>query len=90
MLVEGKRDQGMSLYDVMALEKAIIAAKIAAEDSLGFRIPDGVANSVLMYADRKRRIARKPESYLPLLYENELTDFFARMEINLRGVQTNV
>ena len=63
----------------------IEAAKASAEETLGFLIPEDIAREVLEYAKRKRFVAGKPESYLPLLYENELTDYFMRLEINLRG-----
>ena len=33
---------------------------------------------------------RKPDSYLPLLYENELTDYYMRLEINVRGGMVDV
>lgn len=49
-------------------------AREAAESSLGFKIPDVVATSVLWYARRKCELAEQPESYLPL-----------RLAINLKG-----
>ncbi len=61
------------------------AARAAAEKALGFHIPDNIAEEVLDYAKRKCEQNRKPDSYLPLLYENELTDYFMRLAINLRG-----
>jgi hypothetical protein len=61
------------------------AARAAAEKTLGFHIPDNIAEEVLDYAKRKCEQNRKPDSYLPLLYENELTDYFVRLAINLRG-----
>lgn len=64
---------------------AIEKARAAVEATLGISIPDSVAQEVLAYAKRKCEVARKPDDYLPLLYENELTDFFMRLEINLRG-----
>ena len=61
-------------------------AREAAESSLGFKIPDVVATSVLwLYARRKCELAEQPESYLPLLYETELTDYYMRLAINLKG-----
>ena len=51
-------------------------ARQAAETSLGFKIPD---------ARRKCELAEQPESYLPLLYETELTDYYMRLAINLKG-----
>ena len=50
------------------------AARAAAERTLGFRIPDRIAEEVLAHTKRKCALNRKPDSYLPLLYENELTD----------------
>lgn len=58
-------------------------ARQAAETSLGFKIPDVVATSVLWYARRKCELAEQPESYLPLLYETEL--YYMRLAINLKG-----
>lgn len=60
-------------------------ARKSAERTLGFCIPDHIAEKVLAYAKRKCELNRKPDSYLPLLYENELTDHFMRLAINLRG-----
>lgn len=60
-------------------------AREAAESSLGFKIPDVVATSVLWYARRKCELAEQPESFLPLLYETELTDYYMRLAINLKG-----
>lgn len=60
-------------------------AKESAERTLGFCIPDHIAEEVLAYAKRKCELNRKPDSYLPLLYENDLTDYFMRLAINLRG-----
>lgn len=61
------------------------AARAAAERTLGFRIPDQIAEKVLAHTKRKCELNRKPDSYLPLLYENELTDYYMRLAINLRG-----
>ena len=60
-------------------------ARASAEQMLGFSILDEVADEVLAYAKRKCAASGKPESYLPLLYENELTDHFMRLAINQRG-----
>ena len=63
----------------------INAARAAAERAMGFRIPDQIAEKVLAHTKRKCELNRKPDSYLPLLYENELTDYHMRLAINLRG-----
>lgn len=65
-------------------------ARARAENTLGFKIPDEVAEEVLSYAERKCAVVRKPKSYLPLLYENELTDYFMRLAINLKGEMNRV
>ena len=65
-------------------------ARKAAEKTLGFSVPDEVADEVLAYAKRKCSVSGKPDSYLPLLYENELTDYFMRKAINLRGGKNHV
>lgn len=66
------------------------AAREAAEAKLGFTIPDEVADKVLAYAKRKCSVNGKPESYLPLLFQNELADHFMRLAINMRGGQNYV
>ena len=72
------------------MAESIASARVAAEIKLGFCIPDNIAEEVLAYAKRKCELNSKPESYLPLLYENELTDFYMRLAINLRGGMSNV
>lgn len=51
----------------------------------GFAIDDDVAEEVLAYAKRKCELNHKPDDYLLLLYEDELADYFMRLQINLRG-----
>lgn len=72
------------------MDGEIKKARVSAEKKLGFEIPDEVADEVLRYADRKCRLNSKPKSYLPLLYENELTDYYARLLINMRGEMNRV
>lgn len=67
------------------MEQKILEARQSAERTLGFAIDDDVAEEVLAYAKRKCELNHKPDDYLPLLYENELTDYFMRLYINLRG-----
>ena len=71
------------MADLKPVYRAV--SKEAAETALGFKIPDVVATSVLWYARRKCELAEQPESYLPLLYETELTDYYMRLAINLKG-----
>ena len=72
------------------MEYEILKAKESAEKALGFSIDDETAEEVLAYAKRKCELNRKPESYLPLLYENELTDHYMRLAITLRGEMNRV
>lgn len=69
---------------------AVNAARAVAEKTLGFHIPEYVAEEVLAHTKRKCALNRKPDSYLPLLYENELTDYYMRLEINVRGGMVDV
>ena len=72
------------------MEYEILKARVAAEDTLGFAIDDEIADEVLAHSKRKCELNHKPDSYLPLLYENELTDYFMRLAINLRGEMNRV
>lgn len=72
------------------MEYEILKARESAERTLGFAIDDETAEEVLAYAKRKCELNRKPDEYLPLLYENELTDYFMRLAINLRGEMNRV
>lgn len=64
----------------------IVGAIEAAEEKLGIRIPEGVWLEVLVESYRKLAYIKKPDDYLPILFQNELTDYYARLEINLKGV----
>lgn len=46
--------------------------------------------SVFQYSVRKCTVTGKDESYLPLLFENEIEDYLARREINRMGRKNNV
>ena len=71
---------------LLDLEKA----KMAAEDKLGFEIPGSVAGKVLDYAVRKCVANGKDADYLPILFENELRDYYTRLFITLKGVMACV
>ena len=60
-------------------------AIINAEQTIGHPVTGDVAAEVLMYAIRKCKVIGKDSSYLPLLFENELLDFYMRAEINARA-----
>ena len=68
------------------LEKMLSEARGSAEISLGFKIPDDIAKSILDYAKRKFGMIKQredlPDTYLALLYENEITDHYLRQAIN--------
>ncbi len=72
------------------MDQKILNTRKSAERALGFSIDDDVADEVLAYAKRKCELNHKPNEYLPLLYENELTDYFMRLQINLRGELNHV
>lgn len=64
-------------------------AKKRAEKRLGFEIDTITAATVLAYAARKCVANHKETSYLELLYETELYDYFARLAItaySMKGV----
>lgn len=68
----------------------IAEARASVEKKFGIQIPDEVADEVLRHARRKCELNGKPDSYLPLLYENELADYFMRLVINLKGEMNRV
>ena len=57
----------------------------AAEKQLGFKVLDFELENIMAYCKRKLAYIRKDESYLPLLLETEIVDYFTAMAINLRG-----
>lgn len=63
----------------------IVAAIESAERKLNKQIPEMVWLDVLFHSMRKCVVAGKDESYLPILFENELHDYYMRQEINERG-----
>lgn len=65
-------------------------ARKSAEAQLGFEIPDEVADEVMAFSKRKCELNGKGESYLPLLYVDELKQYYFRMAINLMGGMKNV
>lgn len=68
----------------------LVNAKKAAEENIGIEIPDEVASGVLDYSIRKCEVAGKGLDYLPLLFENELRDYYMRLAINLKGAMACV
>ena len=57
----------------------------AAEELIGFKVMDYELENIMAYCKRKLAYIRKDESYLPLLLETEIVDYFTAMAINLRG-----
>lgn len=72
------------------MDMKIVGAIEAAENELGTRIPEDVWLEVLEYSMQKLDQTEKPIEYLPVLFKNELTDYYARLEINLKGVANHV
>lgn len=56
-----------------------------AEKTLGFSIDKETADEVLQYSKRKCHIQGQDKSYLPILFENELTDYFFRLAITINS-----
>lgn len=63
----------------------IIAAIEAAEKKMGRQISERVWLEVLWHSMRKCKAVGKDDDYLPILFENELHDYFMRQEINANG-----
>ena len=57
----------------------------AAEQLIGFQVPAFELDNIMAYCKRKLAYIRKDESYLPLLLETEIVDYYMAMAINLRG-----
>lgn len=74
----------------MHMIEQIIGAVESAESELGFRIPNDVWSEVLVYSHQKLAYIQKPVEYLPILFKNELFDFYTRLEINTKGVANHV
>lgn len=72
------------------MTETIVGAIEATEKELGILIPEDVWVEVLIYSHRKLEHIKKPLEYLPILFRNELADFYARLEINLKGVANHV
>lgn len=66
--------------------KELRNAIISAEKVLGFQIAPEIATEVLMYTVRKCKVSGKGADYLPILFENELLDYFIRAAINARAM----
>ena len=69
------------------MNEEIKRAISAAEKHIGFNVPDFELHNIMAYCKRKLAYIRKDESYLPLLLETEIVDYYARMAINLRGCE---
>lgn len=63
----------------------IIAAIEVAEKKMDRQIPERIWLEVLWNTMRKCKAVGKDDDYLPILFENELYDYFMRQEINMKG-----
>lgn len=52
------------------------------QDKLGFEISNEVIVDVFNYTARKLSLIGKDDSYFPVLFENELYNYFTRMAVN--------
>lgn len=60
----------------------ITQAIINAGNTIGVSITTDIAAKVLLYSITKCKSIGKDPSYLPILFENELVDFYTRAAIN--------
>ena len=69
----------------------IEVARMKAEETLGFEIPDAVADYIFGYTVRKflNIVSKeeKPDGYLGILYQNEIEDYFARNAVSLMSAR---
>ncbi|MBR3973054.1 MAG: hypothetical protein IKJ99_03770 [Oscillospiraceae bacterium] len=72
------------------MTRKIVDAVEDAEKKLGTRIPEGVWLEVLKDSYRKLDQIHRPVEYLPVLFRNELADYYSRLDINLKGVANHV
>lgn len=72
------------------MTEKIVQAIEKVENLLGLRIPERVWVDVLQYSVQKLQAIGKPETYLPVLFQNELADYYTRMDINMKGAVNNV
>ena len=72
------------------MTEKIVEAIFDAESKLGRRIPEGIWLEVLGYSYQKLDYINKPIEYLPTLFRTELSDYYTRLEINLKGAANNV
>ena len=55
------------------------------QEKIGFEVPTDIALAVYDYTGRKCKCNGKGESYIPILFETELVDYFTRLAINMDG-----
>ena len=67
------------------MNEEIKRAISAAEELIGFKVMDYELDNIMAYCKRKLAYIKRDESYLPLLLETEIVDYFTAMAINLRG-----
>ena len=68
----------------MIIDEMADAIKLA-EATLGFNVLPDDAAEVLKHTARKMKLIGKDPSYIGLLFENELTDFYMRRAITARA-----
>lgn len=60
------------------------------ERRTGFHFDLQEVYDILRFTIRKCELNGKGEDYIPILFENELTDYLMRLEINARGAINHV
>lgn len=65
----------------------LLQARKTAEMRIGFQISNEEYAKVLAYSRQKLSYIGKEEEYLPVLLENEIRDYCAGREINLKSAE---
>lgn len=73
----------------MKIEEIRDALRLA-QEKIGFDVPADVAVAVYSYAIRKCLHSGKDSSYIAVLFETELVDYFTRLAININGGANHV
>lgn len=60
------------------------------EKKTNFTFAEEDVYKIIAHVFRKCQLNRKDDSYVPILFENELYDFIMRLRINEKGATTNV
>lgn len=71
-------------------DKLLAEAVMVAEIKTGTQFSERTVQDILQHSCRKLRIIKKDLDYLPILFENELTDHVMREQVTMKGAVVNV